>query len=480
MSELVDNLKKIVTTFKADSELIQKAADRLAALETNPGCSFELQSENDDLRSEISKLRQAESQLRLVIQLNQDRVRALETEVTHRTEVINEIAKAAECEPDFSDILIARVAAQNQQSNAMTRICEGHIATARKAENTVARLNQNLSQVQNERDDLRGQITHRCALLHDIADALGAGSRNAVPAKDWYMEKIEERIASRSYRSYLEIIGAAVDKKGLSYKDLAEYFRGLDIEGLKKLPGKLADAERAAEARQITLHQLANALGINPMDDGWCTKMIDKAGNLVSQVYSKQYAWDKQKTEALKALLQSMSLWPTYNNVDGMKQMKLQYQAMEAEVKDLKERIVIKNNYISKLEHAEQAGFTDAETKEQLKLAHESIKRLELHIREANTNLEDARKGATTARYDLALAEAPIKRMWNKLVDYKQKTSIWPPDDRMRAKLDDVEWCLNVYIGRAVAADQQHEADTMFIAKVRDSLSHEILRRNDQ
>lgn len=521
MSELPNSLRNLAKTVNDQDTvlvaMIKEAAKRIEELEASPAnklASLGLHVDYEARGVEIDCLRRE-------LSLERDKVIAARKAEDEANEIIAKIAKAAECE-NFADIILARVEALAQQANAMTKICEGHIATSRRA---TAEANEYLNannQLLSRLDSAVNDQNHTRSMLHAIADKLGLGSRNALPSLDWYLEQIDQ--IACNYRDYLDIIGASVGKPSLSYKALAEYFRGLDVEGLKKiadkanateaerakLAGELADALRGIEARSITLGQLAVALGVSQMEDGWATKMLNKAEHLMSTVNSKDYKWDKEKTDALQSLLKEFGFWPAYNHVEGLNRFKAHVLGQQAVIKVLNESLARANSRVSELEHAPVY-----ERMRDLEDTYKEFERCKNRIATANarwnivvadasnypqqldylideletwrnkaTNLSDdmaeVQKGAQAARDELALAGVAIKRMHSKLLENKPRTGIWPADGTFRAKLDDIEWCLYVYIGRVIADGQLREVDTKFISSVRDSLSHEILRRNKQ
>lgn len=676
MSELTIKLRDMMTTLERPdggaASLLLQAATRIEELEASPANKLQSLGLNQDYEARGIEI----MTLRRELSLERDKVIAARKAEDEANKIIEDIAKAAECE-NFADVILARVAAQNQQSNAMTRICEGHIANCRKAENANARLNQNLSMAQNERDeargkledargklvDARGQLQHRSALLHDIADKLGAGSRNAIPARDWYLGEITKlqplpptlkgelaalarrheghlglkedenshivnrlntvlevysgiNVAHRKYRAFADTVSMCFRYKPASIEELGDMFRGLDIamlrakaadydkvkadaitrireletslhghacahndlvainqelrderethrntiaarneliESLRLSELKLSnvanqiynwqqknetfvmddprdpdwakqlnaimclmlrkenDAKAACEAGKVTLRQLASALGVDPSEGGWHTKMLDKAEHYRRTCDAVDAAVGKFEAAVAFALTYPHTLCDRINALRGFTEGRVkEIRGQQAMIKVLNESLARANSRVSELEHAPVC-----ERMRDLEDAYKEFERCKNRIATANarwniavadasnypqqldylideleiwrnkaTNLSDdmtaVQKDATVARDELDLAVGAIKRMHAKLLENKPRTGIWPADGTFRAKLDDIEWCLYVYIGRVIADGQLHEADTKFISSVRDSLSHEILRRNKQ
>lgn len=350
MSDLSDKLTRMadrnLREAPTDAELMKQAAKRIEELESCQGRIdiHNLEVENKRLNSRLEdcwreqrKHADEMDRIREDLRIEKDKLESAE-------KVIEDIAKAAECD-NFADIIIARVTSLAQQTNAMTRICEEHVIKTRKAEAAANLVSKELSKVQselqqawNERDDIKGPFSHRTALLHSIADELGADSRNSVPDRDWYIEKIQ-KLKSDPLKSYVR-----------------------DLEQIRDKFERCKNRIAAASTR-------------------WGIRVVDPTD------YPQQ----------LEYIISEIETW---------------------------------------------------------------------------------RNKATNAQHELDLGVAAIKRMYAKLQLAKMDTGIWPDDGQLRAKLDDIEWCLNVYISKYTEAMNLHAADTSFLGNVRDSLQHEIQRRS--
>jgi len=383
MSKLTDNLSymasKVLSNAPSDAGLLTAAAARIDQLERDTNNEV-----LDRQRDEIERLRAALS--------------VAHTRLVDNSDIVSAIALAAGLEGTAGvNSIIGTVAlATRHNAEALARQEELAVAnaTCRKAEKENGRLNQELSKAHDECENTRGQLLHRTALLHEIADKLGAGSRNMLPAKDWYLDRISggnysqlkkdydyvvnacaglengknqaekmlleiadkfngihstcvnptiprlewfmDKIddikhaaetsilaSSAQHRAYLNNIGDAVGKPVMSYKDLTEHIRILDIKGLQRSQEKLTavavqlqnwevnlgchvmddrkdpnwakmvnvllsvaarqlrDAEAKGETNATTLLQLAQVLGICT-EPGWHTKMVEKATSLMS------------------------------------------------------------------------------------------------------------------------------------------------------------------------------------------------------
>lgn len=438
LSDLPNRIRKLMSIIDPADEMLlhilKTEAERFEAAIRQGGdiryaCEQETLAEArrveiESLNAKVAEIERTNLELRARV----DDVRSqMERRLAESEKVISDIAEAAECD-NFADIIIARVSALAQQANAMTRICEGHIATCRKETAKAAdylAANKTLSE---RLDALNNQDNRKRVMLHSIADELGAGSRNAIPEPQWFLSEIRKlKGALETYKAFLKHIHEAVGNPDWSDHELVCYLRGLDIAALQ---AKAADAEKVKAEAERRVRELETALAAR-------------------QYESKEARWDKFKTEALRQLLTQNGYWPQYDDVTGLKKL-------TAYVANLKTR---------------EASIT-------AELA--SRDRTIAELQEKVTILENAAQRGCQAENELSLSVGAIKRMYAKLTEYRQITGIWPDDGVFRAKLDDIEWCLNVYVGRYCEALSQRDADTKFIASVRDSLSHEILRRNKQ
>jgi len=451
MSELPNNLRNLAKTVnEQDKVLVEtliQAANQIDHLESRRCGTADLQDENDRLRAELHRCSD-------VIRDEREKVKAARDAEEAAEKVIEDIAKAAGCD-NFADIILARVTAMaqvpeelrselrhvrglideannliqdlcravelpinagrdvligrvsalHQQSNAMTRICEGHIVTSRRMEQQAKDYLAANKQLSTRIDELNNQNNLKRATIHCIADELGMKGRDELPKLEWILCEI--RALKDNGPAALETLRAVtaecLGEPGLRAEEISDRFRGLDIARLR---AAAADAEAVKQKCEARVKELETALEqLNALET------------------SKEVRWDKAKNEALKDLLKSMGFWPSLNDVEGLKA--------------LKDRCI-------------RLGLETAEAKE----------------------------GRQKAENELALGVAAIKRMYAKLEEYRTHTGIWPNDNRLRAKLDDIEWCLNVYLSKFAEMQNLHAADTRFIADVRDSLSHEILRRN--